>query len=958
MKKAFPVLLLMFVLFISMIIGVTYYIQRSLAPIDNKAATVTLNDLKDAGLYSVLDPMFGSCNNNGQVDCTDAIQAAIDKAQTHQKKSSNDRGVVFFPPGDYLISDTLIAITDRDMARANAIQFVGSTEGARPRLILKEGEFNDGNNSNNNVIDNKKAMIHLWSCDSDEGENGKTCVPSWEDQRNGNYVNNTDGNPAMSMAMGIRNMEFVIKSGNPDSIGIRFAGAQDNVLSNIKVKFEDTGLTGIYSFIGTNSVAENIEVEGGKFGIMGGDTRWPSFNNIRLINQTVASISGDSGAMPLSLNGFYIEKNTAPVIADIGINFSYWGSSNSGGAYALSDGIIKIANATDEPIIDNRGDRQVTLQNVYFYKATKIIKNSDTDVVAGNSQGWSRAELYANIMQTASPNNASRLVDRQRNTNNLSNIILNNVTPPNQAELLAKHGVGTDRLPSPDYIIKRSKENNPAYIYVKHKGINALSSEMNMYDIPADANIGPALQNIIDGCSNQPQCYILFGDGVYPLKQTIELEANTTIMGTANYLTEIITNPSWRTTEQTSVFRTPNDATGKTTIAFLKLNYNAKPDEATFNLIHWRVGRNSLVYNLLSTRSFPSGKRPEDYPLFKPRAEFWITESGGGRWYGVNNSGNGAVNKWIPNYRGVKIEGTSQPLTIYGLDPEDGGLNCLLNIEACVDSSNSTSPPVDPDSMQVEIRNANNVSIRGFKCEDHNSVHIFNSTNIFANGVGGCTDWYYQNVDKSLVLNMASKINATGGAGNRNLYEEKKGQDTILVKQNEALASIQSGSLPDFSVWDFDGVVHTNTPPPIQSNTPTPSQTPGASLTPTLTRTPGASLTPTLTRTPGPSITPSTTPTPMNTQTPVPSATPTPPLTGNICGKADVDGDGRFSIADFAEFAKSYGIGKNTCADKDVDYGPCGGRDVNRDGKLNIADFGGLGIGFAQRYYPKLSCSI
>ena len=949
MKKVALILFPMFLVFIIIIGAITYYIQESFAPVDNKAATVTLDELKGAGLYSVLDPMFGSCSGNGQVDCTEAIQAAIDKAQSHQKKDSIERGVVFFPEGDYLISDTLIVITDRDMARSNTVQFVGSTEGSRPRLILKEGEFDDGNNSNDDKIAGKKAMVHLWSCSSVQNEDGKICEPSWQAQRNGNYVNNTDGNPAMSMAMGIRNMEFVIKSGNPDSIGIRFAGAQDNVLSNIKVKFEDTGLAGIYSFIGTNSVVENLEVEGGKFGLMGGDTRWPSFNNIRLIRQTITSISGDIGAMPLSLNGFYIEKDTAPVIADIGIDFNYYGSSNSGGAYALSDGVIKIINATDEPVIDNRVDRQITLQNVFFHKATNIIKNAENDIIQGNSQGWSRADLYANIMSTSGPNSSSRLVDRVRNNENLDRIVRNNVPPPNIEALLAKHGVQTSRLPSPDYVIKRSKENNPAYIYVKHKGINALSSQMDVDDIPADANIGPALQEIINNCSNQPQCFILFGDGVYPLKQTIGLKANTTIMGTANYLTEFVTNPSWRTTEQTSVFKTPDDAEGTTTLAFLKLAYNAKPDEATFNLVHWRVGQDSLVYNLLSTRSFPSGKRPEDYPLFKPRVEFWITGNGGGRWFGVNTSGNGVVNKWIPSYRGIKIEGTSQPLTIYGLDPEDGGLNCLLDIVACTDGDKDTLPPVDPASKQVEIRNAANVAIRGFKCEDHNSVNIFNSTNIFANGIGGCTDWYYENVDKSLILNMASKFNAKGGWGNRNLYEEKKGQDTILIKQGEAMASIQTGDFPDFSVWDLDYV-----PDPPISNTPTPIQS--ATPTPTPSQTPGASLTPTLTRTPGPSVTPSTTPT--NTHTPIPSATPTPTVTGNVCGKADVDGDGRFSIADFAEFAKSYGTGRNTCADKDVDYGACGGRDVNRDGKLNIADFGGLGIGFAQRYYPKLSCSI
>ena len=202
-------------------------------------------------------------------------------------------------------------------------------------------------------------------------------------------------------------------------------------------------------------------------------------------------------------------------------------------------------------------------------------------------------------------------------------------------------------------------------------------------------------------------------------------------------------------------------------------------------------------------------------------------------------------------------------------------------------------------------------------------------------------------------------MTALRNAVDLNNYRLKQGSRginsaNILPEINETLIPDLSKSqdyfknsrigIPDIGAIEYGGVFNTSTPTPIQSATPTPSQTPGASLTPTLTRTPG------------PSVTPSTTPT--NTHTPIPSATPTPPITGNICGKADTDGNGRFTIAEFTEFATSYGMGKNTCADKDVDYGPCGGRDVNRDGKLNIADFGGAGIGFAQRYYPKLSCSI
>jgi len=119
-------------------------------------------------------------------------------------------------------------------------------------------------------------------------------------------------------------------------------------------------------------------------------------------------------------------------------------------------------------------------------------------------------------------------------------------------------------------------------------------------------------------------------------------------------------------------------------------------------------------------------------------------------------------------------------------------------------------------------------------------------------------------------------------------------------------------------------------------------------------------ITPTNTSVPDPSPTP-TQPTATGSLTPMPANTNAPSATtpqGNICGKADTDGNGVFTIGDFSEFARAYGSGKNTCADKDVDYGPCGGRDVNRDGVLNIFDFGGPGVGFAQRYYPKTSCAL
>lgn len=154
---------------------------------------------------------------------------------------------------------------------------------------------------------------------------------------------------------------------------------------------------------------------------------------------------------------------------------------------------------------------------------------------------------------------------------------------------------------------------------------------------------------------------------------------------------------------------------------------------------------------------------------------------------------------------------------------------------------------------------------------------------------------------------------------------------------------------------EFNNSQTSGTPTPINSVTPTNTITP--SITPTLSGEPTL-VTPTVTTNIS-SVPTSITPT--HSPTVIISGFLTPTISipsGNTCGKSDINGDGKFTIADFSEFAKAYGRGTNNCADKDVDYGTCGGRDVNRDGKLNIADFGAQGIGFAQRYFPKESCSI
>src|SRR5690606_17930275 len=96
--------------------------------------------------------------------------------------------------------------------------------------------------------------------------------------------------------------------------------------------------------------------------------------------------------------------------------------------------------------------------------------------------------------------------------------------------------------------------------------------------------------------------------------------------------------------------------------------------------LRWRAGRRSVVRNVSPLAGFWEPGAP---PAFHPMVR--IEGSGGGRWYqfeGWHWWGQG------PDYRHLLVEGTSEPLAFYMLNPEHAA-----------------------SEAQVELRKARNVSI-------------------------------------------------------------------------------------------------------------------------------------------------------------------------------------------------------------------------------------------------------
>ncbi|HRN86372.1 MAG TPA: glycosyl hydrolase family 28-related protein [Candidatus Dojkabacteria bacterium] len=906
MKKIFTILSVL--LLITIFIVVYVVLKQNLAPDDQSAATVTPAELKNIGLFDVTT--YGA-DKTGVKDSTIAIQNAIDDA--YRKDA-----VTYFPPGTYLISDTLVALKDRAGEVGGSFHLMGSTSASElPTIKLKSGSIND-NNANNDRTHNgtdKEAMIHMWACDFvEKADVGKTqCDPPYNDQLAD--VNKTNGNTAMLIGNSIQNLKLVMESNNPDAIGIRMTGNQRNALSNIVIESVDS-FAGIYGSIGTNSTNQDITIIGGKYGVYGSYGGWGAYTNVVLKNQQVLAFTSHRGPA-VSLNGFEIIKDSAPVIGEAeGVNYNDSGTYHMG-SYTLSDGTIEIRNNSNKPAISTLQGRQMAVQNVTIKNAENIIQTEDKTHM-GSSTAWARVNLFANTM----PNVGVKLVEGATTPSDYyddNTSISLGVNAPDAYKIRMRHGIEDGRVPSADVLLSRSKTPGSGVVNVVDRGITPLSN-------PLPDSAPDYSEKLNQLFADKSIKYVFVPSGVYPIKNTITLGSNTHLIGVVPNFSEIKVHPLWKPGKRVDALRTVNDANATTAMANIEIVIDASRGNNYFDAIHWEAGKNSIIY-FAHTDTFgamgPSKCRTADLQYGNERNDYHFTGNGGGRVWGTT-SGGGGCSKYHEKFRGFLVNGTTQPLTLYGINPEDGHGDAINQREG----------------FQAEIRNAKNVSVRSHKSEDGNSLLVKNSENIFILNPGGSVEWALRDNKNITVLNTVSKFikwtNKTTGAQTvKDMIEEEiNGNITAKFRSDQAVSIIKRGEV-DFNVWSMD----TTTPPPVTNSvTPTPDDN---TSTPTP---PQGTLTPTPTRTSNPSE--------------FPSVTPTQPISGNICGKSDINGDGVFTIADFAEFARAYGIGTNTCADKDVDYGTCGGRDVNKDGKLNIADFGGAGIGFAQRYYPKTSCAL
>jgi hypothetical protein len=377
--------------------------------LEKTSNTLTLeDDLRQNKLLDVTrEPYFA--DPTGRKDSTLAIQKAVDDAR-------DNRMVCFFPGGTYLISDTIsceqrVQKLDRprytdtmrqswwDTSRDRHF-LLGSAKGDRPVLKLSHDAvgFDDP--------ENPKYAMKIWAQTRNDLP-GKH-EPEWGSEQ-----------PNISFGHILKGIDFDIR-GHAGAIGLRHAGSQGSRLMDSKV-YAEGALAGFNDCPGQGGGTFNIEVEGGKFGLLADPTyRFPMLAACSFIGQTEAPIKYTTNNLPMVLAGCVLESK-----GDCAVDLS---DINRFPGLSMIDCHITLKN--EGSIVKTNGVQNVFMENCYVNGTHNII-NEDKRIQA--------RDKWMHIARFSSSGNQTENLINGKISNNLMEEMQVITQPPGTGEIRALH---------------------------------------------------------------------------------------------------------------------------------------------------------------------------------------------------------------------------------------------------------------------------------------------------------------------------------------------------------------------------------------------------------------------------------------------------------------------------------------------------------------------------------------
>ena len=475
--------------------------------------------------------------------------------------------------------------------------------------------------------------------------------------------------------------------GNPGAIGIRHSGSQGSTLEDVRIAATG-GFAGVYNCPGQGGGMYNVEINGGRYGAYIANTRFPLIVGSVFRGQTACGIYQKID-LPLVVVGcqFHLTQGVAIHL-----------DAPKGHGASVVDSIIDFHEAGNTAIV-NAHDRNLFLRNVWLHNAATVVRGADP--LTATAAGWTRVERLA-----ICDRDSTHLLNGQQSSQAVRALAAA-AAPPDGAALRRQH-LWDEAIPHFE----------AADVFnVKQAGAKG--------DGRTDDTA--ALQRAIDAHET-----VFLPKGLYRVSRTLTLRPRTRLFGVGKHHSIILAADQWGK-PATPIVATENNAAAATSLAFVGIYYPAS--SGYFTALHWQAGHASTVRDVYVSIV---DRQPSHAPHI---GAFHISGAGGGRWYAVCSDEN---KLWgvsgHEDYRVLLIEGTREPLSLYG-----------VNVER------SRSSP------QMEIRDAQHVQVYYLKTESgthymegpgkgadnrSTSLRIRNSRDV---SIFGCTGVVLLNPDMALV---------------------------------------------------------------------------------------------------------------------------------------------------------------------------------------------------------------
>lgn len=730
-----------------------------------------------------LDVTIYGADSTGNTDSTAQLQQAINDGINYSMD-------VYVPPGTYSISKTLKGLQDCNdttnykfgsisrYGTHKAPSLMGPAIGTRPTIVLKDGSAG--------FSDSTKPQPLIYFINTTANATTGSCSSQW--------LNSTAGAFDILYYATIRDIN--VKTGNnAGAIGVRFFSAQYSYMQNVSVDARG-GFVGIQGAPATE-VWTNIEVNGGSYGVVmdQGVCGTSAVAGLTLENQTVAGLS------TAPLNG--IGKAICGAVTITGFNFQESGipavSIGNAGEHAttldLIDGSMTIA-AGSQSAVNNPAGESVYMNNVYVKapSGVKLISNNTSIPPAAGavvisptaSGGWDYFQEYAHddsgtydtSFGGGVPVNGYNVIAdvKSRNDFNSSSFRTNGSAPP--TDLVARNVPGQ----SPWALDSNA-------VWVTDYGA----------DPTGKSDSTTAIRNAIAASVNNGD-QIFLPRGVYNITGTLNINPNTILFGIPGQLS-VLNGSAWVTHAQFQPFvQSANSKTGTAMISDLNINlpsddgfiksycdttlkdctlfpagFSYDPYDNTYlNALNWQVGRNSVLNQLGVNMQWDA---TTDLPS-AARKLIQVSAGGGGRWYGLQmNTAHANDPTKNNNFRALTVTGTTEPLTLYGSNPEHMGGQTFY-----------------------EFSGAGNIRVLGLKSESGDNSQLMwlenGTNNVLITGINGDCGACWFLITGSSNISLAN-LAYYGARDNQTSSAKYITDDTTSFSVNDAYALYKLGNFDD-----------------------------------------------------------------------------------------------------------------------------------------------------------------